>query len=384
MKEPAHDDERLSARDGHSEGHQRETPVVDDERLSTLLEGRLTDRQREELLAHLDAHSGEYDVLAEAAAILMSMEEEDAPPPGEGLLQPEPAMAGTEPGAPEAPPPEVAPLRAYAVRPRKQAWRGDPADSVESDAAESAAGEGSASPPDRPYPLPPRRGGWRRRAGAAGAVLMLVLATVLLVRGRSPGADPMVLAAALDRGNQRLPEGWEKERGWGVQRGAAEAKAVQAGALLVDLSVAAHTNDTTRTREIATQLLSRYLPGEAATGPLHQLAARAGAPPEELRPLLAQATERIEARLGRDPVRAGAWVEAALLAADARDEEFFQADATGRPPRALERLAKGDAGASGALAKVRAALPRDGAPDWKMLASELKSLMTTIDGSPEK
>lgn len=53
-------------------------PRHDDERLSALLAGRLTGPERDELLAHLSTSEEDADVAINAAAILREMEEEDA------------------------------------------------------------------------------------------------------------------------------------------------------------------------------------------------------------------------------------------------------------------------------------------------------------------
>ncbi|NNC29175.1 hypothetical protein [Longimicrobium terrae] len=337
-------------------------PVNDAERLSALLDGQLSDRERDELLAQLAISGEAYHVFAETAAMLREIEAEDELAREAGVLQHPVAATGQDPAAPEQRPPEATPPRVFSVPTRAKVVRGDPDDAAEPDAPEAR--------PDRGYPLPPRRGGWRRRSMAGAAVLMLALASGLFVRGRNPAsASPVEFAAALGPEGAGLPAGWLKNRGWDENRGFGDelggaGDAASAGAMLVDLSVAVRGRDVENTRTLAGQINSRYLALPLGTGPFGRIEARATDAPEALLPLVKEGTARLEEDLGRDPLKAGAWVEAATLAAHGRNEEFFRARATRTPPRALEPLVAHDEQAKAALDSVRTALAAEGTRDW--------------------
>ncbi|HEY7766873.1 MAG TPA: hypothetical protein VIB55_01760, partial [Longimicrobium sp.] len=120
---------------------------------------------------------------------------------------------------------------------------------------------------------------------------------------------------------------------------------------------------------------SRFDSQAGPASPFRQVADRAGAPGDSLAPLLARGTARLEERLGKAPLRTGAWLEAAGLAARARDEAFFRDRAM---LRAAARLAGDDPAARVALARVRAALPDDEPPRWSELPAALDALLTEL------
>jgi hypothetical protein len=303
----------------------------DDERLAALLDGKLDERQRQELLAQLVTSGEDHDVFANTAAVLRELEAQDA------------AAAGLEAGAASAP------VAAAALPP--------------------TLGPGA-----------PR---WRRasrRAVLAAVVVVIALAATLGARRGLPStAEPVHLAARLENPAQALPPGWQplgsSPRG-SAETGAMQARAARAGALLVNLAVAVRSGDASNTRLLSEQLRSRYDPGAGPGSPFRQLSRRAGAPADSLEPLVSRATDRLAERLGRNHLRLGAWTEAARLAAEARDEEFFRgADAV---PRGAERLTAGNASAARALQAVTAALRRDGPPRWDALAPALDSLQRAL------
>jgi hypothetical protein len=306
--------------------HGRRSPVKeptnDDERLSALLDGRLDGRQREEMLARLSVSGDDRRVFTATAAILRELEE-----------------GGEETDTV----PDVANSRSAAARRR---WN-TPA-------------------------------GW----GALAAVLAAVfLVSVLASRGRAaaPG-DPVRLAALLEPGTG-LPEGWTERPRWDATRGGTdapgkrEARAVRAGALLVNLAVAVEARDTAKTRIIAEQVRGRFDPRAGRTDPLRQLSALAGAPPDSLRPLVARATERLSGRLGKDFLGLGAWVEAARLAAHQRNEAFFRTGASGAMLERAERLTARTPVAHAATGRVRATIPAEELPDWAALSGALDTLL---------
>jgi hypothetical protein len=309
-------------------------PRNDDERLSALLDGRLDGRSREELLAHLSASEEDRHVFADTAAILRELEEEEA--------------AATVAAAPEA-----------------------------GSVVESAEGV-------IPLRSPARARGWRApaRRGALAAVLAgLAFVAVLASRARaSAAADPVRLAALLDGG---IPEKWQPARvpdrgdGPAAETGDQAAEAAHAGALLVDLAVAVEARDTADTRLFARQVRSRFDRRSSDAGPLGQLDERAGAPADSLRPLVESATERLGDRLGWEPLRLGAWTEAARLAAHRRDEAFFRDGASRTMLRRADRRTM-DPAARDALARVRAAMPAQGPPDWAVLGPALDAFLNEL------
>lgn len=289
----------------------------DDERLAALLDGRLDERRRLELLAELAASDEDYQVFVKTASVLRALEAEDA--------------------AADAPD-GVVPLRR---RPRAPGW-----------------------------PLA------RRWIALAAVVAGLLLAGPALLRQRtSAEADPLRLASRLEGG---LPAGWD-ERPWSSPRGGNSApggeQAVQAGALLVDLAVAVRARDTSAIHTLSTQLWRRFDSGAAAS-PFRRISERPGAPADSLRGLVARGTDRLSGRPGRQHLELGAWVEAARLAARGHNDEFFRTRSTRAMLRRAEKLTTADA----AVARVRGALPANGPPRWEALQPALDDLMRQLAG----
>lgn len=309
-------------------------PRHDDERLAALLAGRLEGPERDELLAYLSTADEDYEVFADTAAILREMEEEDA------------------------------------------------------QAAE--AGVQVADPPPRPEVLPPsmtkRAQGWRRspRWAIPLALVGLVVLAMFALRGPSAPAGPLQVAANLERAGQGpAPAEWDEPDWPGTVRGAgAEASdpatAAQAGASLMRLVVAVQAGDSAAT-VLWARRTAQFDPQGASA--LEQIEARAGAPAPELDPLLEQATERLEGRMGemgRDDLRLGAWTEAARLAALTADAAFFRSDDSRAMLRRAEELTEDNAEARVALQDVRASLDADGAPDWDALEARLRMLLEAL------
>jgi hypothetical protein len=303
---------------------------IDPERLGALLEGRLTERERGELLAQLAASGEALEDYADAVAVTDELEREDA-----------------------------------------AAARAD--DRVRAD------GPAEADAP-RVIPLRPstRRAGWRARpwlaAAASVAAVALGMAGWELARGRAAGEDdPGRYAALLARPG--LPAGWDAAP-WTAARSPDEtldphARAVRVGARITDLEAAAAAGDSLGARQAAADLgaLLGALPaGGPAASVYGELRRRAGEPAAALAPLR-QRGRRTAARLaGEEGVALGAWAEGARLAAARRDEGFFRSDAA---RGALERFIRPTAppevraGAEG----IRAALAST-PPGWDAVARE--------------
>ena len=298
----------------------------DDETLAALLDGRLTGEARAEALSRLAASGEDYDVFGDTAAVLHEIEA------GETEATVAPGDAGTR----------VIPLASRA-RPAMRRWL------------------------------------------AAAAVLAAVaLGATLIGRGARASVTPTDVAARLASADAGLPPGWTERTAWSASRGngagTQPADAVRAGALFVDLAVAVQARDVEATRTLAASV-GRFDPGTGRGGALDRLATQAGAPPASLTPLVDEAAERVAARLRHDDaMAAGAWTEAARLAADRRDAAFFRGSSTRAGLRSATRAAGEDADARRAMGRVREALDRPGTPDWSALAPALDDLLRVLAG----
>lgn len=298
-------------------------PREDDERLSALLEGRVKDRQREEMLAHLAAADDDYEVFTDTAAVLRALEEED-----------ERARRGPVP-------PSM----------RKTRWPS-----------------------------------MRTTARVVGAmVVLLALGWTLWGRQGPTAADPIQLALAADTAGGGLRQGWDLPTRAGAVRGPArgaenEGQAVWAGAMLVQLAVAVRGGDTVQISQSAERLRRGLSLGEQAGAPLRRISDQPHAPADSLNALLKQANQNLATRLGRNEVELGAWIQAARIAADMRNAAFFEADGTSGMLGRAERAARGNRAAQTAVNGVRAALPEDGAPQWDALGGSLRILLSQLSG----
>lgn len=299
----------------------------DVERLSALLEGRVTGPEREALLAHISASEDDYELFTGTARVLRALEEEDA--------------------------------RAAAAAP--------PAD-------------------EDVIPLPPAGSGTRpfvRWLALAAVVAGVVLISTWALRGRTPaGADPVRLAAVADPARRGLPEDWVNQRPWADRgdgpSGDDQARAAQAGVMILDLAVAVRTRDSVTTRILARQASRRFEEGVGGATPLLEIARRAGEPPEVLEELLDRAADRLADNLDSGFLQIGAWTEAARLAAAKRQEPFFRDRANREMLRLAERLTRSDDAAHDAVAQVRAAIPAQGEPAWPALEGALEELLGEI------
>jgi hypothetical protein len=310
----------------------------DDERLAALFDGRVDDRQRQELLAHLAASDDDYEVFTHAALVLQKLEEEER------------AVAASAP-----------------------------------------AGEPRARAGDLPAPPSTRSRGWRRSArwaSLAAGIAALALAAVWVSRDRaSAAAAPVRLAAAVDASGRGLPNGWQGPERFGPVRGPGTstpstreeraAEAARAGVMLVDLAVAVRGRDTAAIQWRARQAASRLHPGIGHGTPLLRIAEHPGAPRDSLARLVNEATDRYAARMDADALRLGAWSEAALLATQQQDAAFFHTAVSREMLRRAERLTRDDAPARAALDQVRAATTGE-APDWAPLEAALRRLQIAL------
>lgn len=301
-------------------------PRPDDERLSALIDGRLQGAQRDELLAHLADDDDDYQLFVDSADILHELEEEDA--------------------------------------------------------REQAAAHRGAHPPS----MGTGRRRWPRGAPRWIAIPVILAGFAVLgifaLRGRASMLGPVDLAARLPGAQQGLPPDFTPERPWLIVRGGdgpeeRNARAAQAGVLLVDLSIAVASGDSADIERRANQIWRRFDEQAVSSSPIRQIAVRAGER-TSLQPLVRQATERLEEKFGRDHLRLGAWTEAGLLAVRRRDEAFFRSRATRAALRRAEDLTGEDPEAQAALARIRTAAAARGAPDWEGLNADLEAFQGAI------
>jgi hypothetical protein len=288
------------------------TRPTEDERLGALLDRRLGEPERAELLARVAASEDDVLVLAEAAAVLREIEEE---------------TAGADPGGAD-----VVPLR----------------------------------PPDRPG-LP--RGGWLALAALLAGV---TLTTLLWPRPDEAPAPRQAVALLSDRG-AGFPAEWD-DNPWSSTRGLGdplrrEALAARIGARLVDLEVAVRADDAGRKGDFAAELAA-LLDEVPAAGDSGDLARSVGARRGEEALALLEQVQQAAVVAGAEDVARGAWAEAARLAAARGDAVFFRAAAT----RRLLARAAGDgslqSAAREAAARILGVLDADDPPDWEALRLE--------------
>jgi hypothetical protein len=313
-------------------------PRHDDERLSALLAGRLEGPERDELLAYLSTADEDREVVANTAAILREMEEEDA--------------------------------------------------------REQEAGVSVADPPPRRQLLPPPSvtESKRRFRTPRWAVLLVLVGLAAsgmyaLLRGGGgvvPAGDPVGYVAALQIPVGENSAGLFDELPGLTFRGGGEPgeparptpeNAAQAGVLLVRLAIAVQAQDTTA-RALAAQVKNDFDP--LGGGSLEQIRERAGEPAGSLDSLVQDATNRVEAQYDSSFVGLGAWTEAARIAAIRRSAAFFQSDDTRDMLGHAETLTSDDPGAKAALADVRTLLNAQGERNWSALETGLTTLRDQI------
>ncbi|MFL5539305.1 MAG: hypothetical protein ACJ8J0_09940 [Longimicrobiaceae bacterium] len=308
------------------------------EEIGALLDGRLESGPRTELLARLAASDEDFDVFADTAAVLREAEEGDT-------AENEPSTVPS--GQPERSA-DVIPLR------------------------------------------PRRASGWRSPAVrwlAAAAVLAAVGLIPVLQSRAGAWRDPARLAALAAHGKP-LPAEWDHP--WGAKRGGPgsaatdSGTAARAGALHVDLEVAARATGSPDTAAIAqrARMVAALFDASGRSGSgyllsLYQTIA------DSTRfwtrgELLKHVSEAESFASGTDPdyFALGAWTEAALLAADRHDAAFFRA---AESRRALERAMRVDGlteEEKGVVAALRHRID-EGTEirDWTSVESELGELM---------
>lgn len=292
--------------------------LTDAERLAALLDGRLGERERAELMARLGGSGEDLDVLADAAAVTRELEAEDR-------------AAGVEPITAPRPTP---------ARPRPP-WR------------------------------------WVSVAAAAAVLLALAPRAWQELRG-GPPAPEEVVALLDDPAYRPPPAGWELPPSGGSRGGTARLSkrtaSVQFGALSASLATAARARDSARVRSAATDAAAvlRSQGNTVDARWYETIAGRGSTDAAELARLLRSAS----ATLDRPAVSLGLWAEGARVAARQTDTAFFgnpvsRAYLSDKPPELWPDAVE-------ALAPVQRAIPREGPPDWAALEEALSSLLETL------
>jgi hypothetical protein len=312
-------DEREQVRDERASGAAHPGGFDEAERLAALLDGRLDADAHAGVLSRLATDDEALAAYAEAAAVTRALEEEDA-------------AAG------------VTPLRSAAR---------------------------AASP----------FSGARRWGAIAAVVAAVALAPLAWNRMQPPGLQtPGALAERLATTSTALPVDFERSP-WGSTRSASDpmtprARAVRIGARLVELELALRGQDPAAARTAAqVAILLGELPGSGlAASIFRDIQARAGAPWPELEPSMEQGSEAAAALAGEDDVRLGAWLQAARIAAERQEIDFFRTRAA---EAALRRL-QDDPATQPAADRVRTVTRSEGAPDWAALAEASSAALAQL------
>ncbi len=225
---------------------------------------------------------------------------------------------------------------------------------------------------------------WNRAAGLAAAAAVVAAVGVGYVwrASRDLGDDPtrfvdFVEGATVGSPAMRL---WTTRGGGSDQRVAGEALAIRIGASITDLSLTATARDTTA-RAIVASIISTLGQVDGSTNAIakyRQLEGelRAGARPREGQ--LRDAARSAALAAGGPATSAGAWMQAARVAAAQHDRSFFTRAAN---RAVLDSIAKVDLPepAQDAVTRVRDAAS-DADPDWAALEGALTDLLGTLAG----
>ncbi len=300
-------------------------PGIDAEKLAALMDGRLDERERAELLARLASSEDALEIYADATAALREAEAGEA---------------------------KVLPLTPPARRAER--WR-----------------------------TPARR--WL----AAAAILagVAVGGPLLWTRVRSPvGEEPGRSFAPLVGDGIGLPAGWD-ESPWTTVRGGGvaepltpTARAARVGARIVDLEIAVWSRDTAAPRlasEVAALL--EGVPAGAPVATMYRvLAQRAGRSPEELEPLLERGRLAASKLVGADVFRLAAWAEAGRVAAARRSAEFFRTRESRLLLEWASRLPSLPDAAGPVVRRLQGELPPGDPPDWGALEHDVTELLRVL------
>lgn len=303
---------------GSEDATERDVNAIDPERIAALLDGRLSEAERAELLARLDASPEAFEAYADAVATTRELERD-------GVI---PAAAFTA----------------------------------------SRASRGS------PRPWLSGNGRWM----ALAATVLVAIAVGLLWPGRRGAmlANPRLVVAALAPSAATMDSIWRRVP-WSEVRGDADllsprARAVRIGARIADFELLARLGDTAAApaaMQIAA-LLDDVPAGAPAAANYRSLAADSATRTTQALTAAASFAEQVA---GARDVRLGAWLEAARIAATEQDADFLSSVDSRQALRALDRVVDGEAAAT--LADLRRAIESSPAPDWATVQVSLARLL---------
>lgn len=324
-------------------------PRMDDNDKARFLEATMPEEERARAVAHLSTSDEDAEDVGDAAYLLRELEAEQGVPVGN-------AIEDTD---------DVDPVIASSVPAGVDAAGGDP----------------------KVIPLrPPSTQRARRRVPAQWLALAAVLAGVLLVlpsalRRGGDVRNPLQLAG-LGENYDSLPTGWADRERWSRTRGGTgvvaedDARDAQLGALLLNLHLAVKGRQIEETQSVTRQInniLDNVPGGGPLVAPYEQIEAQAGAPPEALAQAMEDGYENVASLVDEEYFAAGAWVEAAQIAAAAQDEAFFRTPDTRRQLDGIARLTMPDDGHTAAR-EVRAAAEGNAPLAWEALSDALQRL----------
>ena len=296
-------------------------PEIDLERLAALLEGRVDEKERAELVARLAASPEARAVLADAAAIIGEV----------------PASLATPSGS----------TRSGRLRGR--------------------------------LPFSTR---WM--ALAAGVVIVVGTSVVYRAAKTRP-IDAAGYATMLSDRSSGLPASfdtrpWGATRS-STQPVTDNGRAYRLGARLTDLELAVPRRDSQvapLAQDAASLLVDVPVAGGAARA-FRDLATAASTPNAALEPLLGNARAELTSLgdIDQERLRYGAWLEAARVAAARRDTAFFRRRETRQTLEGLARLSEETSEARLMVTAVEATINRTSV-DWSMLTSRLQLLLASL------
>lgn len=221
----------------------------------------------------------------------------------------------------------------------------------------------------------------------AAALAGIAVAPWLWTRARSfDRGDPLQFVSLVAPPGRALPPQWYGTP-WPGTRGAGEpltgtARAGRLGVRLVDLELAVRSRDATVAQATAEIInLVESLPAASPVAAVYReigQRAAAGADPQELESLLARGRVAVAELAGPDLVRLGAWAEAGRIAAAQRNPGFFRAQAS----RAMFEQVP-DVPALPALARtlfqqIQSNRPAEGPRDWGELERDFTELVRVL------